>query len=458
MSTIRLRTEIPGPKSRQWMQRYRASVPRGVYTVTPVFIASGKGVQIEDLDGNRFLDFAGGLGCLNAGQRPEAVEEAVQRQSRRFLHACVHVTPYDAYVRLAEALNRRTPGDFPKKTMLANSGAEAVENAVKVARAHTGRPGIICFEDAFHGRTLLGLSLTSKTHPYKSGFGPFAPEIYRMPYAYCYRCSYHLSHPECELHCARQLENVFSRVVAEESVAAVLLEPVLGEGGFVVPPSDFFPVLAAECRKRGVLIIADEVQTGYGRTGTLFACEQFDLEPDIIVTGKSMGAGLPLSSITGRREIMDAPDVGGLGGTFGGNPVACEAALALLETFDSNDLAGRARQIGQLFHQRALGWKDAFPIIGEIRGMGAMQALELVTDRRARWPAAKETRAVIDGCCRRGLIVLSAGTYGNVIRLLVPLVATDSQITEGLDVLEASLKEVSKAAAAPIGDRNGPAW
>ncbi len=426
------------------MQRQQGSVPRGAYHITPIFIGRGEGAVVEDVDGNQFLDFAGGLGCLNVGHLQPRVVEAIRRQTDRYLHGCMHVTPYDGYTRLAEALNARTPGRFAKKTLLVNSGAEAVENAVKIARSYTGRPAILCFQDAFHGRTLLGMSLTGKTHPYKVGFGPFAPEIYRMPYAYCYRCSYGLTYPSCKMHCAHQIEDVFKRIVEPESLAAVVVEPILGEGGFVVPPSEFFHVLTETCRPRGVLLIADEVQTGYGRTGALFACERFGFEPDLLVAGKSIAGGLPLASVTGRTEIMDAPVVGGLGGTFGGNPLACEAALAVLEAFDSENLVQRARHMGDLIEAKMKDWQERFPLIGEVRGLGAMRAFELVKDRQTREPAKEEAVTVIRGCYERGLIILYAGTYGNVIRVLVPLVATDEQIEEGLSVLEASLAAVSQ--------------
>ncbi len=443
MSTIQLRTPIPGPESRRWMKRRQESVPRGVYNITPIFLARGDGVVVEDVDGNRLLDFAGGLGCLNVGHRAPAVVEAVHRQADRYLHGCMHVTHYDGYVRLAEALNARTPGRFPKKTLLVNSGAEAVENAVKIARAYTGRPGVLAFEHAFHGRTLLTLSLTGKTHPYKVGFGPFVSDIYHIPYAYCYRCAYNLTYPSCELACARRIENVFETLVRAEDLAAVVVEPILGEGGFVPAPAEFFQVLTEVCRPRGVLLIADEIQTGFGRTGALFACEQVGFEPDLLVTAKSLAGGLPLASVTGRAEIIDAPIVGALGGTFGGNPVACEAALAVLETFDIQKLAERARAIGEIFEQVTRNWPERFSLIGDVRGRGAMRALELVRNRETREPAKEETQAVIRGCHERGLLILPAGTYGNVIRLLVPLVATDEQIQEGLTVLEQVLAAVS---------------
>ncbi len=439
MPNIVLRTTVPGPESQRWMARRQAAVPRGPFHMTPIFIKHGEGALIEDVDGNRLIDFAGGLGCLNVGHCAPAVVSAIREQAEHSTHACFHVTPNDGYVRLAESLNARTPGKFAKKTLLVNSGAEAVENAVKIARAYTKRQAIICFEDAFHGRTLLAMSLTSKTHPYKVGFGPFAPEVYRMPYAYCYRCAYSMSYPSCRLHCASELETVFKHTVSAEHVAAVIAEPVLGEGGFVVPPKDYFQALLAICRAQGILFIADEVQTGFGRTGTLFACEQYGIEPDLLIAGKSIASGLPLAAVTGRAEIMEAPVVGGLGGTYGGNPLACAAALAVLDTYDREDLAAHSRRIGALFEEVTKDWRDRHSLIGDIRGIGAMRAIEFVADRQARTPAKHHTEAIARACYQRGLVVLTSGTYGNVIRLLVPLVATEEQLREGLAVLESAI-------------------
>jgi 4-aminobutyrate aminotransferase/(S)-3-amino-2-methylpropionate transaminase len=395
---------------------------------------------LEDVDGNRFIDLAGGIGCSNAGHRSPAVVEAIHAQADRFLHTCVQVTPYESYIRLTERLNHLTPGKFPKKTLLVNSGAEAVENAVKIARAFTGRPGIIAFEDAFHGRTMMTLALTSKTHPYKAGFQPFPGEVYRIPYAYCYRCSYSLEYPSCDLYCARHLEDTFKRVVAQEGVAAVIAEPVLGEGGFVAPPPDYFSTLVDICHKHNVLFIADEIQSGFGRTGALFACERYGVEPDIIVTAKSLGGGLPIAAITGRAEIMDAPAPGGLGGTFAGNPVSCEAALAVLDLFEEKPFSARANELGDHFQKRAREWQKRWSIVGDIRGLGAMQALELVQSPETRKPAPDETKQVTQYCYEHGVITISAGSYGNVIRLLMPLVITDEQMDEALNVLEGALQ------------------
>jgi 4-aminobutyrate aminotransferase/(S)-3-amino-2-methylpropionate transaminase len=454
MATIQLKTKIPGPKSKALGDRRTAAIPRGLSQGTPIYLAKAEGGVLEDVDGNRYIDFAGGIGCLNTGHRAPGVVAAIQKQLEKFLHVCVQVTGYESYVRLAERLNEVTPGNFPKKTLFVNTGAEAVENAVKIARAATGRPGIIAFEDAFHGRTMMALSLTSKTHPYKAGFHPFPGEVYRIPYAYCYRCSYSLKYPSCDLYCARHLEDTFKRVVAQEGVAAVIAEPVLGEGGFVAPPLDYFRTLIDLCHKHGVLFIADEVQSGFGRTGALFASERYGIEPDVIVTAKSIGGGLPLAAITGRAEIMDAPGPGGLGGTFAGNPAACEAALAVLDIFETQNLLSRANELGDHFQKRAREWQKRWPMIGDVRGLGAMQALELVQSQETREPAAQEVKEITQYCYEHGLITISAGSYGNVIRLLMPLVITDEQFDEGLDVLEGALKAVyerkHEAAAQPV--------
>ena len=439
MAAIRIDTAIPGPKSRALVSRSVAAVARGVSQLTPIFVARSEGAVIEDVDGNRFLDLAGGIGCLNVGHRDPGVVAALHRQVDRFLHTCFMVTPYESYVKLAEKLNRLAPGNSPKKTILLNTGAEAVENSIKIARAYTKRPAVICFEDAFHGRTLLTLSLTSKTQPYKAGFEPFAGEIYRIPYAYCYRCSYNLTYPACEVHCARHLEDTFKRVVAAESVAAIIAEPVLGEGGFVVPPQPWLTTILEICRRHGILFISDEVQTGFARTGKFFATEHFGVEPDLIASAKSLGGGLPIGAVTGKAEIMDHTGPGSLGGTFGGNPLSCEAALAAIEAIENLALNERAVVLGQRFNQRALGWRKRFAIIRDVRGLGAMQAIEM-TD-------GDVTKKITRYCYEHGVILVTAGTYGNVIRILMPLVITDSEMDEALDVMEEALENV-----APSGD------
>jgi 4-aminobutyrate aminotransferase/(S)-3-amino-2-methylpropionate transaminase len=443
MSAIQLATEIPGPRSRELFARREAAVPRGPYNATPIFVKEGKGAVLVDVDDNRLLDFAGGIGCVNVGHANDAVVKAASEQLARLTHACFHVTPYEGYVRLAERMNAAVPGDFRKKTLFANSGAEAVENAVKIARAATGRQAVLAFEDGFHGRTLLALSLTSKVHPYKSGFGPFAPEVYRAPYGYCYRCSYNLSYPSCAVACVDVLEDFFKRYVEAEKVAAVIVEPILGEGGFVVPPAEYLPKLRELTTRHGILLIADEVQTGFGRTGKLWAVEHSGVVPDLLIAAKSLAGGLPLSSITGSAEVMDAPGVGGLGGTFGGNPVALAAAHAVLDQMETGLLYERARRIGDVVSRRAAAWRERFPLVGDVRGLGAMWAIELVKDRATKLPARDETAAVSKKSFQKGLVTITAGTYGNVIRTLMPLVIGDDELAEGLDVLEESIAEVS---------------
>jgi len=445
MATIQLRTAIPGPRSQALMKRRDAAVARGVFHSTPVFAARAEGAVVDDVDGNRFIDFAGGIGCVNVGHRAEPVLSRVRAQLDRFMHTCFSVAPYESYVRLAERLNQIVPGNFPKKTLLVNTGAEAVENAIKIARAYTKRPAVICFDDAFHGRSLLALALTSKVRPYKEGFAPFPSDIYRVPYAYCYRCAFGKTYPSCELACAQHLEDVFRRVVAADSVAAVIAEPVLGEGGFMAPPPEYFKAVVEICRRHGILFIADEVQTGIGRTGTMFASEQYGIEPDILISAKSLGGGLPIGAVTARAEIMDAPGLGGLGGTFIGNPVSCEAALAVLEMMEENDLCKRATDLGKLFMNRAQDWRQRFPLVGTIHGLGAMRSIELVRSPETREPADVETKQVVKFCYEHGLLTISAGTYGNVVRLLVPLVITNEQFDEGLDVIEAALQSISKS-------------
>jgi len=443
MKTIQIRTEIPGPKSRALVARKDAAIPRGPALVTPVCAAKAEAAWIEDLDGNRYLDFAGGIGCLNSGHRAPRVEKALREQVEKFLHVCFGVTPYESYVALAEKLNALAPISGPKKTMFINSGAEAVENAIKIARAYTKRPAVIAFEDAFHGRTLLTMSLTSKIVPYKAGFAPFAPEVYRVPYAYCYRCSYSKTYPSCEVYCAKHLEDTFRRVVDPNTVAAIIAEPVLGEGGFVVPPKEFFPILRQICNKYGIVLISDEIQSGIARTGTWFAIEHFGVEPDLITTAKSMGGGLPIGGVTGRAEIMDAPDPGGLGSTFAGNPMSCVAALAALETIEKDGLLERSTVIGKRFVERVNGWKKKYSVIGEVRALGGMCAFELVKDAETREPASAATKELAKYAYEHGVITITAGTLGNVMRILVPLVVTDEQFDEAMDVLEAGLTHVT---------------
>src|ERR1700733_10879377 len=378
MSNIRLKTEIPGPNSRALTARRSQAIPRGVYASTPLFVRHAEGAMLEDVDGNRFIDLGGGIGCVNVGHRNPRVLSALRGQLDAFLHLCFQVTGYESYVALAEKLNQHTPGNFAKKTFFVNSGAEAVENAVKIARAFTGRSAVLCVEDGFNGRTMTGLSLTSKTHPYKEGFGPFLTDVYRIPFGVPANARLSTRGPMTKGQANELLDQTFGGVGGAESVAAIVVEPMLGEGGFVVPPAGFLPSLLEICRERGIVFVADEVQTGFGRTGELFASKHFGIEPDLILTAKSLGGGLPLAAITGRAEIMDAPGPGGLGGTFGGNPACCAAALAVFEEFADGRLLARGRWLGEEFQRRATAWQRQHSFIGDVRGVGAMQAMEFV--------------------------------------------------------------------------------
>ena len=433
--SIRLKTAIPGPRSLALVARRERAIPKGIGHATPVYADSACGALLTDVDGNVFLDFAGGIGTLNVGHSNPEVVRAASEQLRKATHTCFSVAPYEGYVALAETLNRLTPGTFAKKTMLANSGAEALENAVKIARHATGREAVVVFEHAFHGRTLMTLSMTSKVRPYKFGFGPFAPEVYRLPFPYEYRG--HYAGPKAT---ALALDDFFLTQVAAEKVACVVLELVLGEGGFIVAPRDYVDTLTRFCRERGILIVIDEVQTGFGRTGRMFACEHYGLEPDLIALAKSLGGGLPISAVTGRAELMDSAQVGGLGGTYVGNPVSCAAALAALEFLERNRLWERAEAIGRVVEKRFAGFLSRFAHVGDARGLGAMRALELVKDRATKEPDKERADRVVRAAYERGLLLITAGTYGNVLRTLMPLVITDDELTEGLDVLEKALQ------------------
>jgi 4-aminobutyrate aminotransferase / (S)-3-amino-2-methylpropionate transaminase / 5-aminovalerate transaminase len=418
-------------------------IPQGPFNTHPIFAAMAKGAVITDVEGREYIDFAGGIGVANAGHCDDEVVKAIQDQASKYIHTCFHVVMYEPYVELAKKLNEITPGSFPKKTMFANSGAEAVENAVKIARHATGRPAVIAFEDAFHGRTLLAMSLTSKMKPYKSGFGPYAPEIYRMPYAYCYRCAFGLEYPSCELHCAYYLKEFFNIYISSEQVGALIVEPVLGEGGFVVPPKEYFKVLQKICRDNGIIFIADEVQTGFGRTGKMFAVEHFEIAPDILVMAKSIAGGLPLSAITGKTEIMDHPQVGGLGGTYAGNPLACRAGLAVLDQFEKKKLLAKGEEIGKKVMKRFKEFEEKYPVVGDVRGLGAMVGMELVVDRRTKEPATALTKQLVIKCREKGLLMISAGTHSNIIRPLMPLVITDEQLERGLKIIGEALDELN---------------
>lgn len=444
MGVIHLKTEIPGPASRALTARRQQAVSHAVPAVTPIAVSHAEGAVITDADGNRLIDFAGGIGTLNVGHRHPRVLAAIQDQLDRYLHLAFPVATYEPYVALAERLNAITPGTHEKRTLFVNSGAEGVENAVKAARFFTGRQAVVCFEHAFHGRTNLTMGLTAKVMPYKKGFGPFAPEIYRIPFPYCYRC------PEggqadgrtvdrCCQASREYLDHLFAGVVDPGSVAAIIIELELGEGGFVPAPKEYVAALAAFAGDHGILLIADEIQTGFGRTGKMFACEHYDLVPDLIVTAKSLAGGLPLAAVTGRADVLDQPQVGGLGGTYGGNPLCCAAALAVLDAIKAENIVAHGDRVGQILRERFSRWASLDRGIGDVRGLGAMMAMELVTDPVRKTPDKERTGRLLGEALRRGLILLSAGTYGNVVRVLVPLTIEDAVLEEGLAVMEHAL-------------------
>ena len=437
---IRLQTEIPGPNSRALLARRAKAVPKGVPAVTPIAVVHAEGAVLTDADGNRLIDFGGGIGVVNTGHRHPGVVEAVRAQLDRFAHVCFPVSTYEPYVELAERLNRLTPGTHEKRTFFVNSGAEAVENAVKVARYFTGRQAVLCFDHGFHGRTNLTMALTAKVMPYKKGFGPFAPEVYRIPYPYCYRCAEGPSGGRCCLADTARLEQILATTVDPGSVAAIIMELELGEGGFVPAPLEYVQTLAAFAKQHGILFIADEIQTGFGRTGKLFASEHYGLVPDLMTTAKSLAGGLPLAAVTGRADVMEAPHVGGLGGTYGGNPLACAAALAVLDAMEAERIPAHAQRTGDRVKARFRQWAEQFACIGDVRGLGAMVGLELVTDRESRTPDKALTGRVLAAALERGLVLLSAGTFSNTIRVLAPLTADDAIIDEGLDVMGAALE------------------
>lgn len=435
---------IAETKTEKLIQRKNNAVARGIANSTGVFVEKASGAVITDVEGREFLDFYAGVGVLNVGHCPEPVVKAIQKQAEQLLHSFFAIAMYEPYVELAEKMNSLMPGGSLKKTMFANSGAEAVENAVKIARHATKRTGIISFEGAFHGRTFMTMSLTSKVKPYKYGFGPFAPETYKVPSAYCYRCHYRSTYPGCGMHCLENFERFFTAEIDAEHIAAMIIEPVQGEGGFIVPPPEFLPGLKAICESKGILFIADEVQTGFGRTGKMFAIENWGVEPDIMTTAKSIAAGMPLSAITGKAEYMDAPDAGNIGGTYGGNPLACAAGLETIKFIEDNNLCSRATQIGSTTMKRLKVLQERCTVVGDVRGVGAMIGIELVKDRKTKEPAKEITSKVVKYCLEQGVMLISAGIFSNVIRLLIPLVVTDEQLDRGLTVLEQSILKATK--------------
>jgi 4-aminobutyrate aminotransferase / (S)-3-amino-2-methylpropionate transaminase / 5-aminovalerate transaminase len=445
LESTRIKTEIPGPKSRELMARRHNAVSAGLGIATPMFAKEAKGALLTDVDGNTFIDFGGGIGVLNVGHAHPRVVEAVREQAERFLHTCFYVTEYEPYIELAEKLNALVPGTSEKRSFFVNSGAEAVENAVKIARSYTGRPSVIAFENAFHGRTLLAMTLTSKTEPYKKGFAPFAPEVYRVPAPYPYRCPASKDcSGGCQGDCFGALEKAFVSYVHPQSVAAIIVEPVSGEGGFIPFPDFYLRKLRELCDEHGIVMIVDEVQTGFGRTGKMFAIEHSGVEPDLLITAKSLGGGMPIGGVTGKAEIMDAPHVGGLGTTFGGNPLACAAALAVLETFEQEDLLTRANVVGERIMAAMHDIQEKHPdFVGDVRGRGPMAAMELVEDAASRTPDKKRTGEVVEAALQEGLLLLTAGQYSNVIRTLAPLSIADDELEEGLTILARAFDQVA---------------
>ena len=431
---------MSGDYDTQYMSKLRSMVvPQGPYNITPYFADRASGARVYDVDGKELIDFAGGIGVMNVGHSHPKVVAAIKDQVDKFTHTCWHVVMYGPYVELADRVCEMTPGSFSKMAIFCNSGAEAVENAIKICRYHKRKNGIIAFEHAFHGRTYMAMSLTSKSDPYKYGFGPMCSDVYRMPYAYCYRCNFGLEYPSCGLACAEHLNRFLTVQADPRDIAALIVEPVCGEGGFIVPPPDYFAKLHEICRRHEIIFVADEIQSGIGRTGKMLAMEHYNIEPDLVTLAKSLAAGMPLSAVVGKREIMESPGMGSLGGTYSGNPVSCAAALAALDVIEEDSLLSRAETIGNKIKSRFESWKERFELVGDVRGLGAMVAMELVNDRESKEPAAEKAKALVKFSHENGLILLSCGTYGNVIRTLVPLVASDEELERGLAIMEEGL-------------------
>jgi 4-aminobutyrate aminotransferase/(S)-3-amino-2-methylpropionate transaminase len=438
----------PGSRNKTLLEARQRYVAQGVYSATPLFATRGNGAYLEDVDGNTYLDFAAGIGTLAVGHSHPKVVRAVQEQAEQFFHTAFSVVMYEVYVELARRLTDLSPGTFPKKALFLNSGAEAVENAIKVARVATGRSAVMAFQNGFHGRTLLTMSMTGKVHPYRDGFGPFAPEVYLAPFPYAYR--YPGNEDACVDAALGALSLLFKTQLPPQRIAALVVEPVQGEGGFVVAPPRFLRTLEAICHQHGILLVADEIQTGFGRTGKMFAVEHAGIAPDLVVISKALAGGLPLSGVIGRADVMDAVPSGGLGGTYGGNPVACAAALAVLDVFEEERLIERAQHLGDLVRPRLERLRERFPLVGDVRGLGPMLALELVRDRNTKEAAPKETGLILDACHRRGLIIIRAGLYDNVIRIHLPLVISDEDVERGLQILEEALSEVSASSTGKL--------
>ncbi len=439
---INMKTELPGPKSKLLLKKLEDNVAKPLSIYVPSIIDHGEGALVTDIDGNTFIDFSGGLGVLNVGHANEKVVEAIKNQAERFTHTDFSVFPYENFITLAERINKLAPGNTPKKTIFFNSGAEAVENAVKIARAYTGKKAVIVYEGAFHGRTLLTMTMTSKPEPYKSKFSPFASDIYRIPYPNCYRCPFYKEPDSCNLECFKALERTFDYQVSADDVGAIVIEPLQGEGGFNIPRDTYFKKLREFCDENNILLVVDEIQSGIGRTGKIFCVEHFGIEPDMITFAKSIAGGLPLSGVVGKAKIMDSPDDSSIGGTFIGNPLACAAGNAVLDFIEENNLLERANHIGEIIKERGKKLQEKYDVIGDVRGIGAMVGYEFIKDRKIKEPNEEIVSQIMQKALRKGVIFIRAGVYHNVIRFLNSLVITDKQLSEGLDVLEEVLHEI----------------
>ena len=443
MSSIHLITDVPGPRSQAIVSRREAAIAQGNAKLTPIAVDHAKGALVHDVDGNTLLDFAGGIGTLAIGHAPDAVVGALQAQAEKLVHMCSIVASYESMVELAELLNRITPGDFRKKTTISNSGAEAVEAAVKLSRSYTGRGAVIVFEGAYHGRTNLTLAMTSKYNLFKKGFGPFTPEIYRLPFPNIYRRPPEMSEEGFVAYACDQLENALVAQVDPNYVAAIVIEPVQGEGGFIPTPPAFLAKIREICDRYGIVMVADEIQCGFGRTGKLFACEHYGIVPDLITSGKSLGGGMPIAAVTGRAEIVDAPHPGGLGGTYSGNPLACAAAVESVKMISDPAFLARATEVGERMRGHLLDLQKQYPDrIGDVRGLGPMLAMEVVRDAASKEPDMDSTGKITAATLRRGLITIRAGLYSNCVRFLPPLNITDAQVDEGMAVLAEATAEV----------------
>jgi 4-aminobutyrate aminotransferase / (S)-3-amino-2-methylpropionate transaminase / 5-aminovalerate transaminase len=444
MAFIQLKTSLPGPKGMAALERRKNLLPAGLAKSTDVVVERAEGALVWDVDGNQLIDFAGGIGMINVGHSNVQVVDAIKKQLEKYIHTCTLVTTIEPYLDLAELLNSITPGDFPKKTLLACSGSEAVENAINIAKYHTKRNAVLCFEAAYHGRTLLTLSLTSKYALFKKGFGTYVPDIYRIPAPNIYRGIPGMSETDYEAYCIKKLDEAFISQVDPDSLAAIIIEPVMGEGGFIPIPASYLHKLRQVCDKYGIVFIADEIQCGAGRTGKMYACEHSGVIPDMVVSAKSIGAGMPISAVTGKAEMMDAPHLGGVGGTYGGSPVTCVAAIETIKILQSASFLQRVNEVGEIIRKTLEGWKDKYQLIGDVRGIGAMRLVEFVKNRDSKEPDADATLEIIRDAVAHGLIMIRAGLFSNCIRLLPPIVITDEQLAEGLQVLEDAIERAQE--------------